>query len=130
MRTAILLIAVCTLTVAILTSAHSAQKDRATKGQKIFQQLCIGCHGPDGRAQSEMGKKVQAADLTSAVVQDQSDSELSKVIRNGRGKMPSWSSRLNDSEIHSVLAYLRSIRATPQSFLAHPNSVGAYSIST
>src|SRR5215471_13997493 len=126
MRTAILLIAVCTLTVAILTSAHSAQKDRATTGQKIFQQLCIGCHGPDGRAQSEMGKKVQAADLTSAVVQDQSDSELLKVIRNGRGKMPSWASRLNDSEIHAVLAYVRSLRAKPQSFLTRPKSDRAF----
>ncbi|MGH7972964.1 MAG: c-type cytochrome [Limisphaerales bacterium] len=72
---------------------HSA-KDQSAKGEQIFQQLCIGCHGPDGRAQTEMGKKVQAADLTSAVVQDQHDSQLLNVIRNGRGKMPAWSDKL------------------------------------
>ena len=124
MRTAMLLIAMCTLTATI--PAHSARKDKAAKGQQIFQQLCIGCHGPDARAQSEMGKKVQAADLTSAVVQDQSDSDLLKVIRNGRGKMPSWASRLNDSEIHAVLAYVRSLRAKPQSFLTRPKSDRAF----
>src|SRR5215471_2871270 len=122
MRIAMLLVATYTLIVTIPTHAHSAGKDLAEKGQEIFQQLCIGCHGPDGRAQSEMGKTVQAADLTSAVVQDQRNSELLKVIRNGRGKMPSWASRLNDSEIHAVLAYVRGLRAKPQSFLTRPKS--------
>jgi cytochrome c len=25
------------------------------KGQKIFQDKCVGCHGADGRAQTDLG---------------------------------------------------------------------------
>jgi cytochrome c6 len=88
---------------------HS-KKDNPAKGAQLFQQLCIGCHGPDGRAQSDMGKKVQAADLTSAVVQDQSDSQLLHVIRNGRGKMPAWGDKLSDEDLHDLLSYVRQFR--------------------
>jgi cbb3-type cytochrome c oxidase subunit III len=95
---------------AVIAPAYS-QKNQADKGQQIFQELCVGCHGPDGRAQTDMGKKVQAADLTSAVVQDQRDSQLLSVIRNGRGKMPAWSDKLSDDEIHAVLAYIRQFRS-------------------
>jgi len=87
-----------------------SQKKSAAKGEQIFQQLCVGCHGPDAKAQTEIGKKIQAADLTSAVVQDQRDSQLESVIRNGRGKMPTWSDKLSDDDIKAVVAYIRQFR--------------------
>ena len=77
------------------------------KGRDVFAEYCIGCHGPDGRAETEMSKKVGAADLTSGAVQQQSDSHLHTVIRDGKGKMPSFSQKLSDSEISSVIAYVR-----------------------
>jgi len=82
---------------------------RAGKGRDVFAEYCIGCHGPDGRAQTDMSKKVGAADLTSDAVQQQSDSQLRTVIKDGKGKMPSFDQKLSDSEISSVLAYLRQV---------------------
>jgi cbb3-type cytochrome c oxidase subunit III len=96
---------------AIAPSAVHSENHDSAKGEQLFQQLCIGCHGPDGRAQTDMGKRVQAADLTSAVVHDQSDSQLVHVIRNGRGKMPAWSDKLSDSDIHALLSYIRQFRS-------------------
>ena len=77
------------------------------KGRDVFAEYCIGCHGSDGRAETDMSKKVGAADLTSDAVQQQSDSHLRTVIKEGKGKMPSFSQKLSDNEISSVLAYVR-----------------------
>jgi mono/diheme cytochrome c family protein len=82
---------------------------QAQKVQAIFQEQCAGCHGPDGQAQTEMSKKIGAADLTSGAVQGQSDSMLAKTIKSGKGKMPSFDSKLSDEEIGSVVAYIRQI---------------------
>ncbi len=93
----------------IAPSYGQANNKNADKGQKIFEEQCVGCHGPDGHAQTEMGKKVKAADLTSSAVQQQSDSQLEKVIKDGKDKMPSFDQKLSDDEIRSVLAYIRRI---------------------
>jgi cytochrome c6 len=82
---------------------------QAQKGQGIFQEQCVGCHGADGKAQTEIGKKVEAADLTSSAVQEQSDSKLGRVIKSGKKKMPSFDGKLSDEEIGSVVAYIRQL---------------------
>jgi cbb3-type cytochrome c oxidase subunit III len=82
---------------------------QAQKGQAIFQEQCVGCHGADGKAQTDMGKTIQAADLTSGAVQGQSDSKLEKTIKSGNAKMPSFDGKLSDDEIASVVAYIRQI---------------------
>ena len=92
--------------LAATTVSGYAQKS-GRDGSVIFQEMCVGCHGPDGRGDTDMGKQLKAADLTSAEVQQQSDSELSKVIKNGQKKMPAFADKLGDDEIKAVLAYVR-----------------------
>ena len=88
-------------------TAHvAAADDAASKG---YTDQCAMCHGPDGKAQTEMGKKVHAADLTSSAVQEQSDSKLEKTIKSGKEKMPSFDGKLSDDDIRSVVAYVRQL---------------------
>ena len=56
-------------------------------GEKLFQQRCASCHGPDGRGTSK------APDLTHAIVQAQSDGALYWKIGSGNSRqgMPSFS---------------------------------------
>lgn len=82
---------------------------RAADGSAIFQEQCIGCHGPDGHAATDMGKKVQAADLTSEAVQQLSDAQLAKVVKTGQKKMPSFDGKLSDNEIKEVIAHVRQL---------------------
>jgi cbb3-type cytochrome c oxidase subunit III len=98
--------------VAVPSFAQSDNKN-AGKGQEIFQEQCVGCHGPDGHAQTDMGKKVGAADLTSDAVQHQSDSQLEKVVKNGKKKMPSFGEKLSEDDIHGLIAYVRQLGKTP-----------------
>jgi mono/diheme cytochrome c family protein len=100
---------VLAISLAVLAMPLLGQTDdkRTGKGRDVFEEYCIGCHGPNGRAETDMSKKVGAADLTSDAVQQESDSHLRTVIKDGKGKMPSFSQKLSDSEIGSVLTYVR-----------------------
>ena len=69
----------------------------------------MGCHGPDGRAQTELSKKVGAADLTSDAVQQQTDSNLMKIVKGGKRKMPAFEDKLSNDEIAGVVAYIREL---------------------
>jgi len=101
-----------TLLSAVSVFAQS-NKGHGSTGEALFQEQCIGCHGPDGRAQTEMGKKLGAADLTSDAVRQQSDSQLAKIVKDGKGKMPTFDKKLGDDEIHGVITYIRQL-ATKQ----------------
>jgi mono/diheme cytochrome c family protein len=78
-------------------------------GAEIFNQMCVGCHGADGKSKTDMGKQVHAADLTSAPVQKMTDSSLGRVVENGKEKMPPFQDKLSSAEIKSVVAYVRQL---------------------
>ena len=79
------------------------------EGGAIFQEQCVGCHGSDGRAATDMGKQLKAADLTSADVQQQSDSALTKIVKDGQKKMPAFKGKLDDDDIKAVVTYVREL---------------------
>jgi cytochrome c6 len=94
------------LAAPILTQSS---KGRDSSGEALFQEQCIGCHGPDGRAQTDLGKKLGAADLTSDAIRQQPDAELAKIVKDGKGKMPAFDKKLSDDEIHGVITYIRQL---------------------
>jgi cytochrome c6 len=110
-RFSIMRLFICSTIAALLTISISGPPNKEDSGKEaeVFQEQCIGCHGPDGRAQTEMGKKMGAADLTSAAVQQQSDSSLLKTVKDGKEKMPAFESKLSGDEIHAVIAYIREL---------------------
>ena len=97
------------LTVFLAIPAISQAQKNQRRGEEIFQELCAGCHGPDGRAQTDIGKALGAADLTSESIQQTSDSQLSKSVKGGKGKMPAFENKLSDDEIKAVLAYVKQL---------------------
>ncbi|PYX74703.1 MAG: cytochrome C [Acidobacteria bacterium] len=75
-----------------------------------YKTRCSGCHGQDGRGDTDVGKSLGVADLHSADVQKQSDAELAAVIANGRNnKMPAFGSRLTKDQIDSLVLYIREL---------------------
>ncbi len=78
-------------------------------GAEMFNQMCVGCHGSDGKSKTDMGKQVRAADLTSAPVQKLTDSSLGRVVENGKEKMPAFQDKLSSAEIKSVVTYVRQL---------------------
>jgi mono/diheme cytochrome c family protein len=50
-----------------------------------------------------------AHDLTSREVGKKSDAELAQTISQGRNKMPAFSNKLDDSQIHELILYIRTL---------------------
>lgn len=97
--------------------AASSQEDDAN-GKAIYHVYCSQCHGleGDGFGVNSYDLDVAPRDHTDTdEMSARTDSELFKAIKFG-GKsvnksvlMPAWEGNLSDSEIHSLVAYLREI---------------------
>jgi len=82
----------------------------ATAGRRVYQRLCIRCHGADGKGDSA-GGGVQPPDLTDATWDyGGSDGDVFAVIHDGTSAdMEGYAARISDSDIWNVVNYLRSI---------------------
>ena len=99
------------LTLCILIAAPSAfAGGGGSDGPAIYKAKCAMCHGPDGAGQTTMGKNLKLRDLRSADVQKQTDAALTKVITDGKGKMPAYKGKLTPADIESVVAFIRTLK--------------------
>jgi len=87
--------------------------DRVLKaGDQIFKQLCTVCHGKagkgDGIAAASLNPK--PANLTSEIVQKQTDGEIFWKIDQGRSPMPTFKNQLSEKQIWAVVDYIRTLK--------------------
>jgi cytochrome c oxidase cbb3-type subunit 3 len=77
------------------------------KGEKIFVENCVACHGDGGKGNQEMG----APDLTDKIWLYGSDEvALIETISQGRaGVMPAWEGRLDPATIKAMAVYVHSL---------------------
>ncbi len=76
-------------------------------GEALFKSKCAMCHGPDGKGEVPMGKKLSARNLGSTEVQGQSDAQLTEVVTKGKNKMPAYDGKLSKEQIAQLVAYIR-----------------------
>lgn len=88
-------------------AASAASPDAAAKN--TFSTTCSSCHGPTGKGDTPVAQSLKVADLTSAAVQSQTNEQLSQVIANGRGNMPSFKGSLSADQINTLVAYIRTL---------------------
>ncbi|MGH8092407.1 MAG: c-type cytochrome [Chthoniobacterales bacterium] len=102
--------------VAASLFAGSAISARAADAKENWTKHCAQCHGPDGQANTKMGMKLQAKDLTSPKVQASfTDAQAATAIKdgikeNGKAKMIAFGSKLSDDEIKALVAYVRTLK--------------------
>lgn len=88
--------------------AAAEEPDRSA----LWEAHCMVCHGMDGRAETEEGRKKKARNLSDARWQATvSDERLSRSIHRGRDNMPSFGKKLNDEQIKALIAEVRSLAA-------------------
>src|ERR1700692_526946 len=87
--------------------ANPAQDSAAVSA--TFRTKCAMCHGPDGSG-SEVGKSMHVPDLRSPEVQKRPDAELAQIVSDGKGGMPPFKNSLSEDQIHSLVAYIHSLR--------------------
>ena len=73
-----------------------------SKGQDIYENKCIRCHGPDG-TRGLLGAK----NLQQSLLQD---SAITLIVLRGKKFMPAYKSKLTAKEIEDVTFYVKSLR--------------------
>ncbi|WP_027468104.1 cytochrome-c oxidase, cbb3-type subunit III [Deefgea rivuli] len=85
---------------------------RAERGANTFAQVCVACHGTDGKGNKDLG----APNLTDNVwLYGGSENTIVETITNGRNNvMPAWKEFLGDGKVHLLAAYVFSLRPTTE----------------
>ena len=103
---------------ALLLAALSASSFAAAPlpARDNFEKHCVDCHGSDGKAQTRLGKKSGAKDLSDkAAMAKLSDEEVFKTIKFGRKdkkgleKMDAFGADMSDPEITALVAFVRTL---------------------
>jgi cytochrome c6 len=76
----------------------------------LYKSKCQACHGPDGKGDTTMGKKLGVRDFHSPEVSKQSDADLFKITKEGKNKMPSYNGKLTDDQIKALVKYIHSLK--------------------
>ena len=101
------------LSGALLLGLGLAMAFAGDDAKGLFDKKCSKCHGVDGKGLAKMAKVLKIEngklDLTSPDTVKASDDDLTKVILDGRKKMPKHKGKLSDSQVKSLVQYIRSL---------------------
>ena len=93
-------------------TAAEASMDMTTLGNKVYQERCALCHGPEGKGDgpAAAGLNPKPRNHTDGkYMNSRTDAQLLDVIRHGKGGMPAWGGVLSEREIQAVLKHVRSL---------------------
>jgi cytochrome c6 len=76
----------------------------------LYKAKCASCHGPDGKGETAVGKKIGVRDFNAAEVAKQSDDEFIKITKDGKGKMPGYAGKISDDDIKALVKYIRTLK--------------------
>jgi mono/diheme cytochrome c family protein len=99
-------------TAATADTAAEAAMDPVALGNKVYQERCALCHGPEGKGDgpAAAGLNPKPRNHTDGkYMNTRTDDQLLEVIRHGKGGMPAWGGILTETEIHAVLKHVRSL---------------------
>ena len=102
--------------ILIAAVALSLSSARAADAKAIYEKDCAKCHGPDGKGDTKMGKKVNVKDFTDAKVQAAfTDAEGFKTIKEGKKDkddkiLMKAIEGATDDEIKALVAYVRAFK--------------------
>jgi mono/diheme cytochrome c family protein len=84
---------------------------------RMFKAKCGSCHGADGKGQTDQGRKLGIADLSSPAWQAaHSDAQLTEILSTNKAvkshgaETPHFQTKLKATEVSGVIAVLRSFK--------------------
>ncbi len=101
----------------IITPENPVEADDSSRerGAIYYEYNCKMCHGETGVGNGPIGAfliEKKPTDLTSALVQDQSDGEIFLTLTNGKGMMPYMRENLTLRDRWDVINYIRTFKNT------------------
>lgn len=102
---------------ATLSNPAKNRPEMVKLGKELYEQRCLDCHGREGKGNGYMstqlkreGQPIAPTNLTSQMVQANTDGELFWKITNGKSPMPASRVRFSDEERWAIVAYLRTLK--------------------
>ncbi|MDK8464123.1 cytochrome-c oxidase, cbb3-type subunit III [Marinobacter sp. SS13-12] len=88
-------------------SGREKDAEAAKKGEEVYAQACVACHGPDGKGNQALG----APNLTdNSWLYGSTYDWIRETVVNGRqNQMPAQGDRLSDDQIQILAAYVYSL---------------------
>jgi mono/diheme cytochrome c family protein len=89
---------------------------RGEEAEKNWKGKCAACHGPDGTAQTVMGKKMGMGSMADAAWQkERTDDKMKEAIMKGftrdkdgkKQEMKPFADKLKPEEVDALIAYVR-----------------------
>jgi len=105
-----------TVLVAVGLLAITSISINAQDAQALWDKNCMQCHGKEGKADTKMGEKLNAKNLTDPKVQASfTDADAAKSIKegmkeNGKTVMKAFGDKLSDADIKALVTYVRSLK--------------------
>jgi len=102
--------------ILIAALALSVSSTRAADVKETYEKNCTKCHGPDGKGDTKMGKKVNVKDLTDAKIQGEfTDEQAFKTIKEGKKDkedkvLMKPIESATDDEIKALVAFARTFK--------------------
>jgi mono/diheme cytochrome c family protein len=102
--------------IGLLAFAARAETDKKT--ERLWKAKCASCHGADGKAATDQGKKMGVADYKTAQWQKgRSDSQLKKAILEGvkqerdgkKQEMDGYKDQLTPEQVEQLVAHIRAL---------------------
>jgi cytochrome c6 len=98
---------ICTMALGMLLAA--AIPAAADDAAALYKSKCQVCHGADGKGTAAC-QNMGARDFTSPEVAKQSDADMAKITKEGKGKMPKFEGKLTDDQIKGLIKYIHSLK--------------------
>ncbi len=89
----------------VVIAACVGRPDARATGEEIFLQLCSNCHGAN--LEGVIGPPLGPGSFAAG----QPDGYLRFAIIEGRGRMPSFATSLDDAQLQRLIAFLREVEA-------------------
>jgi cytochrome c6 len=86
-------------------AATSLPVDEASSPRTLYMQNCARCHGANGKAETALGRKYKADDISGGV----GVNKTIRIVTNGKGHMPSFKRRLTAAQISQIANYVSSL---------------------
>jgi len=88
--------------IVLQMSAQVVLSNDVFKGREVYVRDCVLCHGSSGE-----GRLPGLQSFNESQVLYRTDEALKKIVRDGKGVMPSFNGLLSDDDIRNVVTYLR-----------------------
>jgi mono/diheme cytochrome c family protein len=79
----------------------------AESGEAIYKANCQSCHGTSGTPSPGIAKMMG---VKASTEYKSSEKEMQDAVKNGKGKMKAFGSKLSDAQIKDAVAYFRTLK--------------------